>query len=87
MADAPDSKSGSGNRVRVQVPPPALTRPAKTVLSLGDVVAMCAFGRYESAAQHVTIRTDLAETCLWSMPIASSSSRFCSISSSTRWTR
>lgn len=28
MADAPDSKSGSGNRVRVQVPPPALTRSA-----------------------------------------------------------
>ena len=28
MADAPDSKSGSGNRVRVQVPPPALTKPA-----------------------------------------------------------
>ena len=28
MADAPDSKSGSGNRVRVQVPPPAFTKPA-----------------------------------------------------------
>ena len=28
MADAPDSKSGSGNRVRVQVPPPAFAEPA-----------------------------------------------------------
>lgn len=28
MADAPDSKSGDGNIVRVQVPPPAPQRPA-----------------------------------------------------------
>ena len=28
MADAPDSKSGSGNRVRVQDPPPAFAEPA-----------------------------------------------------------
>ena len=34
MADAPDSKSGRGNPVRVQVPPPAPTKSISSTLRL-----------------------------------------------------
>src|SRR5262245_43072286 len=38
MADAPDSKSGMGNHVWVQVPPPAVGKPRRARFGGPDVV-------------------------------------------------
>ena len=50
MADAPDSKSGDGDIVRVQVPPPAPNQYNPNLFPIGDGFGLFIFfDRYETA--------------------------------------
>jgi hypothetical protein len=61
MADAPDSKSGRGNPVRVQVPPPAPSLLPKVVLVKIDPIGSTASEDHGDQDSKISRTLDLSQ--------------------------
>ena len=70
LADAPDSKSGGGDFVWVQVPPPAEWQIAVKCRGISDRGSLFVYGTPRHLRRRIVHqRTEIVKVFLWTLPL------------------